>query len=218
MQLLDNFSIFHQLFLGEIICEYIFKFRRQPEILELNLMNITEKRRLFLAMSILPPCIILDCESQSSGGSSLFATTYTHTHMHTLAVNQQQECVWHNADEALQTGKNCAWNRAKNCELNVCSHLDHIKFSHMSEVKSFSHVQLFATPWTVAYQTPPSMGFSKQEYWSVAISSSRGSSQPRDRTQVSCIASRCFTVWATREAWCSHLDHMKFKVKCWLNI
>ena len=69
--------------------------------------------------------------------------------------------------EELQTGKDCAWNRAKNCELNVCSRLDHIKFSHMSEMKSFSHVQLFATPWTVAYQTPPSLGFSRQEYWSV---------------------------------------------------
>ena len=29
-----------------------------------------------------------------------------------------------------------------------------------------SHVQLFVTPWTVAHQAPPSMGFSKQEYWS----------------------------------------------------
>ena len=34
------------------------------------------------------------------------------------------------------------------------------------KVKSFSHVQLFATPWTAAYQAPPSMGFSRQEYWS----------------------------------------------------
>ena len=34
----------------------------------------------------------------------------------------------------------------------------------------------------------------------VAISFSRGSSRPRDRTQVSCIAGRRFTVWATREA------------------
>ena len=33
-------------------------------------------------------------------------------------------------------------------------------------VKSLSRVQLFATPWTVAYQAPPSMGFSRQEYWS----------------------------------------------------
>ena len=29
-----------------------------------------------------------------------------------------------------------------------------------------SHVQLFAIMWTVAYQAPPSMGFSRQEYWS----------------------------------------------------
>ena len=35
-----------------------------------------------------------------------------------------------------------------------------------SEVKSLSHVRLFATPWIVAYQAPSSMGFSRQEYWS----------------------------------------------------
>ena len=34
------------------------------------------------------------------------------------------------------------------------------------KVKSLSHVWLFATPWTIAYQAPPSMVFSKQEYWS----------------------------------------------------
>ena len=33
-------------------------------------------------------------------------------------------------------------------------------------VKSFSHVQLVATPWTAACQAPPSMGFARQEYWS----------------------------------------------------
>ena len=33
------------------------------------------------------------------------------------------------------------------------------------KVKSPSPVQLFATPWTAAYQAPPSMGFSRQEYW-----------------------------------------------------
>ena len=35
-----------------------------------------------------------------------------------------------------------------------------------SEVKSLSRVRLFATPLTVAYKAPPSMGFSRQEYWS----------------------------------------------------
>ena len=34
-------------------------------------------------------------------------------------------------------------------------------------VKLLSRVRLFATPWTVAHQALPSMGFSRQEYWSV---------------------------------------------------
>ena len=34
------------------------------------------------------------------------------------------------------------------------------------KVKSLSRIRLFATPWTAAYQAPPSMGFSRQEYWS----------------------------------------------------
>ena len=34
------------------------------------------------------------------------------------------------------------------------------------KVKSLSRVRLFATPWTVAYQAPLPMGFSRQEYWS----------------------------------------------------
>ena len=32
-------------------------------------------------------------------------------------------------------------------------------------MKLLSRVQLLATPWTAAYQAPPSMGFSRQEYW-----------------------------------------------------
>ena len=110
-----------------------------------------------------------------------------------------------------------------------CTHL---------KVKSLSRVRLFVTPWTVAYHAPPSMGFSRQEYWSglpfpspgsesesevaqscptlcdpmdyglpgfsvhgifqarilewVAISFSRGSSQPRDRTCISCMTGRSF--------------------------
>ena len=34
------------------------------------------------------------------------------------------------------------------------------------KVKLLSRVRLVATPWTAAYQAPPSMGFSRQEYWS----------------------------------------------------
>ena len=52
-----------------------------------------------------------------------------------------------------------------------------------------NHVQLFATPWTVACQAPLSMGILQARIlkW-VAMPSPRGSSQPRDWTQVSCIA------------------------------
>ena len=40
------------------------------------------------------------------------------------------------------------------------------------KVKSLSRVRLFVTPWTAAYQAPPFMGFSRQEYWSGVPSSS----------------------------------------------
>ena len=38
--------------------------------------------------------------------------------------------------------------------------------SEKVKVKSLSRVRLLATPWTAAHQAPPSMGFSRQEYWS----------------------------------------------------
>ena len=43
-----------------------------------------------------------------------------------------------------------------------------ISFSNVWKwkVKLLSHVRLFATPWTAAHQAHPSMGFSRQEYWS----------------------------------------------------
>ena len=37
-----------------------------------------------------------------------------------------------------------------------------------------SHFRLFATPWAVAYQVPPSIGFSRQEYWSGLLFPSPG--------------------------------------------
>ena len=65
----------------------------------------------------------------------------------------------------------------------------------------FSCVQLFATPWTVPLQAPLSMRILQARIlkW-IAMPSSRVSSQPEDWTQVSCIAGRFFTIWATREA------------------
>ena len=42
------------------------------------------------------------------------------------------------------------------------------------KVKSLSRVRLFVTPWTIAYQAPRSMGFSRQECWSGLPFSSPG--------------------------------------------
>ena len=52
--------------------------------------------------------------------------------------------------------------------------------------QSLTHVQLFTTPWTVAHQAPLFMGIlqARIQDW-VVMPSSRGSSQPRDQTQVS---------------------------------
>ena len=72
----------------------------------------------------------------------------------------------------------------------------------MCSVAVLSCIQLFETPWTIAHQTPLSMGILQARALElVAMPSSRGSSQPRDQTQVSRIAGRFFTIWATKEAY-----------------
>ena len=94
------------------------------------------------------------------------------------------------------------------------------------KVKSLSRIRVLATPWSAAHQAPLPMGFSRQEYWSgvpllshvqlfaTPWTSPPGSSvhgilqarilewvvdQILDLTQVSRIADRFFSVWATRE-------------------
>ena len=82
-----------------------------------------------------------------------------------------------------------------------------------------SHIRLFATPWTIAHQAPLSMGITQASTleW-VAMPSSRGSFQPEDWTQVSCIAGRFFTIWAKREdpliCWSQHEKMEKKKKVC----
>ena len=67
-------------------------------------------------------------------------------------------------------------------------------------VPSCSVISNSVAPWTIAHPAPLSMGILQTRIleW-VAMPSSRGSSWPRDRTHVSCIAGRFFTVWPTRE-------------------
>ena len=82
------------------------------------------------------------------------------------------------------------------------------------KVKFLSRVRLFATPWTVCNLPGSSVHgiFQARVLEWVAISFSRGSSQPRDGTWVSHIAGRCFTIWATREA-SRHVQISKSKSK-----
>ena len=84
----------------------------------------------------------------------------------------------------------------------------------------FSHVLLFATLWTIARQAPLSMGFSgKWQLQWVAMPSSRGSSQPRDRSCVSYVSSTggwVFHSWATGEAFSRYTFHVfcQFTMVC----
>ena len=75
-------------------------------------------------------------------------------------------------------------------------------------MKSLSHIQLFVTPWTVAPMDRSSVHGILQARileW-VAISFSRGSSRPRNQTQVSHTAGRFFTIWNTGESH-NHVNH-----------
>ena len=76
------------------------------------------------------------------------------------------------------------------------------------KVKSLSHVRLFATPWTVVHQASPSMGFSRQEYWSGLPLPSPGSNNERghkflkqlqQQTQDSQFSKRLETMWGKCE-------------------
>ena len=77
------------------------------------------------------------------------------------------------------------------------------------KVKSLSHARLFTTPWTAAYQAPPSMGFSRQEYGSGVpspspIQSSRQTQLKKDKIlKKEKIRRENLTLWS-------------FKTHCWL--
>ena len=69
-------------------------------------------------------------------------------------------------------------------------------------LSSFSHVQLFATPWTVAHQAPLSMGFSRQEYCGALPCSAPGDllNSGIEPPCFSCFARRVLNTRATWEA------------------
>ena len=78
-------------------------------------------------------------------------------------VSRQQDGKKGTIHEQVSFGYELMAVRAISQALNVAMSLSTFE---KKKVKSLSRVRLFATPWTVAYQAPPSMGFSSQEYWS----------------------------------------------------
>ena len=83
-----------------------------------------------------------------------------------------------------------------------------ISFSNASKwkvkVKLLSRVRLLATPWTAAHQAPPSMGFSRQEYWSgVSLPSPKEKTRKEQNASIDCIRMmgiifptfQVFTIW-----------------------
>ena len=80
------------------------------------------------------------------------------------------------------------------------------------KVQPLSHVRLLATPWTAAYQAPPSLGFSRQEYWSgVPLPSPKEQCSEQQVSTCVCIHSSQFQFmyWAGQEV-CSG-----FSVRCY---
>ena len=72
---------------------------------------------------------------------------------------------------------------------------------HVCVQSHFSHVRLFAAPWTVACLAPPSMGFSRQEYWSGVTCPSPGDlPNPGIKPRSPALAGKFFTTSATWEA------------------
>ena len=87
----------------------------------------------------------------------------------------------------------------------VCARARAHAYMHVYALSCFSRVQLFMTLWTAAHQTPLSMGFSRQEYWSGLPHPPPGD-LPDPGTEPASLKSpalpgRFFTASATWEAW-----------------
>ena len=81
---------------------------------------------------------------------------------------------WEIDGETVETVSDFIFLGSKIIADGDCSHEIKRRLLLGSEVKLLCRVRLFATPWTVAYQAPPSMGLSRQEYWSGLLLPSLG--------------------------------------------
>ena len=112
-----------------------------------------------VTQSCLTLCIPMDC---SPPGSSLHG------------IFQARVLEW----IAISFSKGSSWTRDRtwvSCIAGWCFTSWATRESPKEQWKwKWSHVLLFATPWAVAYQAPPSMEFSRQEYWSGLLFPSPG--------------------------------------------
>ena len=102
----------------------------------------------------------------SSALSFLYSPTCTAIHAAAAAAKSLQSCptLCDPIDSSPPGSSVPGILQAKILEWVAISFSNALKWK--VKMKSFSRVWLLATPWTAAYQAPPSMGFSRQEYWS----------------------------------------------------
>ena len=118
-----------------------------------------------------------------------------------------KKIVWITVSTAMQVVRDVCVTKRTSSQIGhdhyFCPRVADMLTARLSKVKvkSLSCVRFFATPWIAACHVPPSMGFSKQEYWSrLPFPSPEDLPDSGNQTQVSCIVGRLFTIWATREA------------------
>ena len=90
---------------------------------------------------------------------------WSNSHMHATAAKSLQSCptLWDPRNDSPPGSPVPGILQARTLEWVAISFSNAWKWK--VKVKSLSRVGLFSTPWTAAYQAPPSMGFSRQEYW-----------------------------------------------------
>ena len=95
----------------------------------------------------------------------------------------------------------------KSRDITLPTNVHLVNSVQFSSVQSLSHVRLFATPWTVAYPAPPSMGFSRQECWSGLPLPS-----PAKDMVFPVVIYGCES-WIIKKAECQRID--AFELWCW---
>ena len=135
-----------------------------------------------------------------------------------MIVSLKEElCVLCQGEGGLRLFKCMSGARSFPVTLSVCTS------EWVKRVKSLSRVQLFVTPWTVAYYAPPSMGFSRQEYWSgcqfllqrIFLTQGSNLGLPRCRQTLYCLSHRVLTLILVVDNMFSHPSSCLFPAKLW---